>query len=76
MLDAIRNLAILKMIDKFEEFDFNVLESVDLFLEERERAIESGGYARLQFEPISADHIGIFTIDVDLKNPIGGTVIC
>ena len=63
MLDAIRNLGILKMIDKFEEFDFNALESVDSFLEERERAIESGAYARLQFEPISADHIGIFTID-------------
>jgi len=63
MLDAIRNLGILKMIDKFEEFDFNALESVDSFLEERERAIESGEYARLQFEPISADHIGIFTID-------------
>jgi len=63
MLDAIRNLGILKMIDKFEEFDFNALESVDSFLEERERAIESGEYARLQFEPISADQIGIFTID-------------
>ena len=63
MLDAIRNLGILKMIDKFEEFDFNALESVDLFLEERAAAIESGVYARLQFEPISAEHIGIFTID-------------
>ena len=63
MLDAIRNLGILKMIDKFEEFDFNALESVDSFLEERERAIESGAYARLQFELISAEHIGIFTID-------------
>ena len=63
MLDAIRNLGILKMIDKFEEFDFNALESVDSFLEQREKAIKSGAYARLQFEPISADHIGIFTID-------------
>ena len=63
MLDAIRNLGILKMIDKFEEFDFNALESVDSFLEERGKAIESGVYARLQFEPISAEHIGIFTID-------------
>jgi len=64
MLDAIRNLGILKMIDEFtEEFDFNALESVDSFLEEREKAIESGVYARLQFELISADHIGIFTID-------------
>jgi len=67
MLDAIRNLGILKMIDKFEEFDFNALESVDSFLEERKKAIESGEYAGLQFEPISADHIGIFTID-------GGTI--
>ena len=64
MLDAIRNLGILKMIDEFkEEFDFNALESVDSFLEEREKAIESGVYASLQFEPISSDHIGIFTID-------------
>ena len=64
MLDAIRNLGILKMIDGFkEEFDFNALKSVDSFLEEREKAIKSGVYARLQFEPISADHIGIFTIE-------------
>jgi len=63
MLDAIRNLGILKMIDKFEEFDFNALESVDSFLEERGKAIESGVYARLQFEPINAEHIGIFTVD-------------
>ncbi len=64
MLDAIRNLGILKMIDEFkEEFDFNALESVDSFIEAREKAIESGVYARLQFEPISADHVGIFTID-------------
>lgn len=66
MLDAIRNLGILEMIDEFkEEFDFNALESVDSFIEARERAIESGVYARLQFEPISAEHIGIFTIDGD-----------
>lgn len=65
MLDAIRNLGILKMIDEFKEFDFNALDSVDSFLEERERAIESGVYARLQFEPINTDHIGIFTIDGD-----------
>ena len=64
MLDAIRNLGILEMIDEFkEEFDFNALESVDSFIEARERAIASGVYARLQFEPISAEHIGIFTID-------------
>ena len=63
MLDAIRNLGILKMIDKFEEFDFNALESVDSFLEERGKAIESGAYARLQFEPINAEHIGIFAVD-------------
>lgn len=50
------------MIDEFE-FDFNALESVDSFLEERGKAIESGVYARLQFESINAEHIGIFTID-------------
>lgn len=63
MLDAIRNLGILKMIDKFEEFDSTALESVDSFIEEREIAIESGDYARLQFELISAEHIGIFAIE-------------
>ncbi|MCL7413603.1 MAG: TM1802 family CRISPR-associated protein [ANME-2 cluster archaeon] len=63
MIEAIRNLGILKMINEFEEFDFNALESVDSFLKERENAIESGTYARLQFESLNSEHIGIFTID-------------
>ena len=63
MIEAIRNLGILKMIDEFEEFSLNALESVDSFLEERGKAIESGVYARQQFELINTEHIGIFTID-------------
>ena len=63
MIEAIRNLGILKMIDKLEEFDFNALESVDAFLEQRKKAMESGAYAKLQFEPINAEQIGIFALD-------------
>ena len=66
MIEAIRNLGILKMIDELnEEFDFNALESVDAFLEQRKKAIESGAYAKLQFEPINVNpkQIGIFAID-------------
>jgi CRISPR-associated Csh1 family protein len=63
MIEAIRNLGILKMIDEFEEFDFNALESVESFLGQREKAIESGAYAKLQFEPINVDQIGIFAMD-------------
>lgn len=69
MLGALRNLGILKMIDEFHEieFDSNALNSVDSFLEQRKRAIESGDYARLQFEPINSDRIGIFSIDENEK---------
>ena len=64
MIEAIRNLGILKMIDELEEeFNFNALESVESFLRQREKAIESGVYARFQFEPINADRIGIFAMD-------------
>jgi len=63
MIEAIRNLGILKMIDELKEFDFNALESVESFLEQREKAIESGAYAQLQFEPINIDQMGIFAID-------------
>jgi CRISPR-associated protein Csh1 len=63
MIEAIRNLGILKMIDRLNEFNFNALESVESFLEQREKAIESGVYARFQFEPINADQIGIFAMD-------------
>ncbi len=63
MIEAIRNLGILKMIEELKEFDFNALESVESFLEQREKAIENGDYPRLQFEFINADRIGIFAID-------------
>ena len=63
MIEAIRNLGILKMIDELKEFDFNALESVESFLEQREKAIESGVYARFQFERINVDQIGIFAMD-------------
>jgi len=67
MIGAIRNLGILKMIDKFNgEFDKQSLISVDSFLKQRRRAIESGVYAKLQFESIESikvDRIGIFAID-------------
>lgn len=62
MLSAIRNLGILKMIEVIPEFDFNALESVDRFLEQRKKAIVNGEYAKLQFESINADNIGIFSI--------------
>lgn len=65
MLSAIRNLGILKMIEVIPEFDFNALESVDHFLEQRKKAIANGEYAKLQFEPINADNIGIFSITND-----------
>ena len=63
MIEAISNLGILKMIDELKEFDFNALESVESFLEQREKAIESGVYARFQFERINVDQIGIFAMD-------------
>jgi CRISPR-associated Csh1 family protein len=67
MLEAIRNLGILKMIEVFPEIEFDpsALDSVESFLEQRMRAIESGNYAKLQFEPITSDRIGIFAIDED-----------
>lgn len=67
MLEAIRNLGILKMIDVFQEFEISALDSVDSFLEQRKKAIESGDYAKLQFEPITSDRIGIFSIDENEK---------
>jgi CRISPR-associated Csh1 family protein len=63
MLDAIRSLGILKMIEEFEEFDSGALESVDVFKDQRKEAIEKGVYAKLQFEPLGSDNIGIFSID-------------
>lgn len=64
MIKAIRDLGILKMINEFqEEFDLNALESIDSFLEERNKAIENGRYAHLQFESLTSEHTGIFSID-------------
>ncbi len=52
------------MIDQFDEFNSGVLKSVDLYLEQRKKAIESGVYAQLQFEQIKTNEpIGIFSID-------------
>lgn len=69
MLDAIRNLGILKMIDEFQDygFDSSALDSVESFLDQRKKAIECGVYAQLQFEPINNNRIGIFEIDNDEK---------
>ena len=63
MLEAIRNLGILKMINELEEFDFKALLSIDSFLKQRDKAIENGSYAKLQFEPINEKKIGIFEIN-------------
>ncbi|RQW80862.1 MAG: hypothetical protein EHM14_03165 [Methanothrix sp.] len=63
MLDAIRSLGILKMIEECEGLDPDALDSVEIFKEERKIAIEKGCYAKLQFEPIGSDNIGIFSID-------------
>lgn len=64
MLHAIKNLGILKLIEEFpEEFDFNALDSTDSFLEQREKAISKGEYAKLQFETLKDDNIGIFSIN-------------
>lgn len=65
MLDALRSLGILKMIEEFEDiqFDSGALESVEVFKQQRKKAIEKGVYAKLQFEPLGSDNIGIFSID-------------
>ena len=64
MLEAIRNLGILKMIQKFpDEFTYEALKSVDEFLKQRGKAIEKGNYAKLQFEPIDDELIGVFSVE-------------
>lgn len=64
MLDAIRNLGILKMIQEFpDEFDYNALESIESFLEQREKAIQKGIYGKLQFEIVEDEKIGVFAIE-------------
>ncbi len=66
MLDAIRNLGILKMIQEFPDvFNHEALESVDKFLDQRENAIEKGIYGKLQFEPIDDEEIGVYSINGD-----------
>lgn len=66
MLEAIRNLGILKMIQEFpDEFTYEALESVDKFLEQREKAIQRGLYGKLQFESIDDEDIGVFSIEKD-----------
>ncbi len=66
MLEAIRNLGILKMIQEFpDQFNHEAFESVDKFLQQREKAIERGSYAKLQFEPIDDEYIGVFLIEGD-----------
>jgi CRISPR-associated protein Cas8b/Csh1 subtype I-B len=66
MLEAIRNLGILKMIEVLD-FDTDALDSANSFLEHRKKSIVRGDYAKLQFESIVADKIGIFSIDQDEK---------
>jgi hypothetical protein len=64
VIEAVRDLGILKMINEFqEEFDLNTLKSIDSFLEESNKAIENGRYAHLQFESLTSEHIEIFLID-------------
>lgn len=65
MLEAIRDLGIIKMIDEFQNygFDSSALDSAEAFHGQRKKAIENGVYAKLQFEPINSDRIGIFEID-------------
>ncbi len=66
MLDAIRNLGILKMIQEFPDvFNHKALELSDKFLEQRKKAIQKGIYGKLQFEPINDEEIGLFSINGD-----------
>lgn len=52
------------MIDQFEgDFNPEALKSVDAYIDQRKKAIEHGVYARLQFEQIIDEQIGIFSID-------------
>lgn len=66
MLEAIRNLGILKMVEVLD-FDSDAIDSVSSFLEQRKRSIENGDYAKLQFESIISQEIGIYSIDQDEK---------
>lgn len=66
MLGAIRNLGILKMIEVLD-FDTDALDSVSSYLEQRDESVEKKEYAKLQFESINSEKIGIFSIDNDGK---------
>ncbi len=52
-----------------EVLDFNIdaLDSSSSFLEQREESIKKKEYAKLQFESINSEKIGIFSIDHDEK---------
>lgn len=64
MIEAIREIGILKMIDTFrEDFDATALTSINSFLEQRKKAIAHGTYGKLQFETINEDKIGIFELN-------------
>ncbi|MFA5196510.1 MAG: TM1802 family CRISPR-associated protein [Bacteroidales bacterium] len=64
MIEAIREIGILKMVDTFkEDFDATALTSVNSFLEQRKKAIARGSYGKLQFETINEDKVGIFVLD-------------
>lgn len=65
MIEAIREIGILKMIDTLpENFDESAISSLDSFLDQRMKSITQGSYGKLQFELItSEDKIGIFNID-------------
>ncbi len=64
MIEAIREIGILKMVDTLkDDFDATALTSTDSFLEQRKKAIAHGNYGKLQFETINEDKIGIFVLD-------------
>jgi hypothetical protein len=66
MLEALKNLGILKMIEVLD-FNIDALDSSSSFLEQREESIKKKEYAKLQFESINSEKIGIFSIDHDEK---------
>lgn len=74
MLDAIRNLGILKMIEMSEgAMPIDALCSVDSYLKGRTKAIDSGLHYKTQFENVAqksgsngSNNIGIFVRDGDM----------
>jgi len=49
------------------DFDTDALDSVSSYLEQRDESVEKKEYAKLQFESINSEKIGIFSIDNDGK---------